>query len=190
MKFGSGFLHDKDPKAWDDIEDPVVLCERNLCGHPLAGLLWGRKIEEVLFEKVIEKKVPTLECLYVHMTLGLFLSVSVGDVKMVGKKQHMDSICKTRQKETNFEDPTPLTDEVHLGCMQRDAKVVPRAVQSKTELPKSALRDATNYQRKMYLLFSKWQRHAQTIIKHLWKTMKQPESSLRHVLTWFKNACT
>ena len=86
---------------------------------------------------------------------------------MVGKKQNMDSICKTRQKETNFEDPTPLGDEVHLGCMHRDAQVVPRAVQSKSELPKSALRDATNYQRKMYLFFSKWQRHAQTITKRL-----------------------
>ena len=27
------------PKSWIDIEDPVVLLERNLCGHPLAGLL-------------------------------------------------------------------------------------------------------------------------------------------------------
>ena len=98
-----------------------------------------------------------------HMTLVLFLKVSVDDVKMVGKKQNMESICKTRQKETNFEDPTPLADEVHLGCMQRDAKVVPKAVQSKTELPKSALRDTASYQGKMYLFFSKWQRHAQTI---------------------------
>ena len=28
------------PKSWSDIEDPAVLLERNLYGHPLAGLLW------------------------------------------------------------------------------------------------------------------------------------------------------
>ena len=28
------------PKSWDNIQDPVVLLERNLFGHPLAGLLW------------------------------------------------------------------------------------------------------------------------------------------------------
>ena len=28
------------PKQWDSIEEPVVLHERNLNGHPLAGLLW------------------------------------------------------------------------------------------------------------------------------------------------------
>ena len=32
------------PHGWNKIEDPAVLLERNLCGHPLAGLLWKRKI--------------------------------------------------------------------------------------------------------------------------------------------------
>ena len=27
------------PKSWTNIEDPVVLLERHLYGHPLAGLL-------------------------------------------------------------------------------------------------------------------------------------------------------
>ena len=38
------------PQHWDSIHDPVVPLERNLYDHPLAGLLWERKIEEVLFE--------------------------------------------------------------------------------------------------------------------------------------------
>ena len=29
-------------KSWSSMEDPVVLLERNLYGHPLAGLLWER----------------------------------------------------------------------------------------------------------------------------------------------------
>ena len=28
------------PKSWSSLEDPVVPLERNLYGHPLAGLLW------------------------------------------------------------------------------------------------------------------------------------------------------
>ena len=28
------------PKSWSNIEDPVVLLERKIYGHPTAGLLW------------------------------------------------------------------------------------------------------------------------------------------------------
>ena len=38
------------PKSWANIEVPVVPLERNLYGHPLAGLLWERQFEEVLLE--------------------------------------------------------------------------------------------------------------------------------------------
>ena len=44
----SEYFHDKSPKSWDKIDDPVVPLERNLYGHPLAGLLCDRKFE-VLF---------------------------------------------------------------------------------------------------------------------------------------------
>ena len=56
------------------MEDPVVLLERNLYGHPLAGLLW--------------EKIPNWECLFVHREKGLFLSVYVDDIKLAGKKQN------------------------------------------------------------------------------------------------------
>ena len=32
------------------MEDPVVLHERNLYGHPLAGLLWERQSEKILLQ--------------------------------------------------------------------------------------------------------------------------------------------
>ena len=53
------------PKSWSSKEDPVVPLERNLCGHPLAGLLRERQLEKVLSEHGWEK-VPTWECLFVH----------------------------------------------------------------------------------------------------------------------------
>ena len=36
--------------SWSSEEDPVVLFERNLYGHLLAGLLWKRQFEKILFE--------------------------------------------------------------------------------------------------------------------------------------------
>ena len=38
------------PKSWSSMEDPVVPLERNLYGHPLAGLLWERQFEKIHIE--------------------------------------------------------------------------------------------------------------------------------------------
>ena len=66
---------------------PVVLLERNLYGHPLAGLLWETQFEEIL-----------LALGWVHRKQGFFLSVHVDDIKMVGKKQNMAPIWKELMK--------------------------------------------------------------------------------------------
>ena len=52
------------PKSWSSMEDPVVPLERNLYGHPFAGLLWERQFEKVILEHGWEK-VPNWECLFV-----------------------------------------------------------------------------------------------------------------------------
>ena len=43
------------PKSWSRMEDPVVPLERNLYGHPLAGLLWERQYEKFLLKYGWEK---------------------------------------------------------------------------------------------------------------------------------------
>ena len=63
------------PKSWANIEDPMVLLERNLYGHPCAGLLWERQFEEALLELGWEKS-PNCECMFAHRKQWLF-SVSV-----------------------------------------------------------------------------------------------------------------
>ena len=65
--------------------DPVVPLERNLYGHPLAGLLWERQLEKVLLKHGREK-IPNWECLFVHREKGLFLSVYVDDIKIGWKE--------------------------------------------------------------------------------------------------------
>ena len=63
------------PKSWSSTEDPVVLFERNLYGHRLAGLLWERQFEKVLLENTVGKQFLNWECLFVNRARGLFLSV-------------------------------------------------------------------------------------------------------------------
>ena len=47
-------------KSWSSMQDPVVPLERNLYGHPLAGLLWERQFEKILLKHGWEK-IPNWE---------------------------------------------------------------------------------------------------------------------------------
>ena len=77
------------PKSWSSVEGPVVPLERNLYGHPLAGLIGERQFEKIQLKYGWEK-IPNWECLFVHREKGLFLSVD--DIKLAGKKQNLDPI--------------------------------------------------------------------------------------------------
>ena len=79
------------PKSWSSVKDRVVPLERNLCGHPLAGLLWERQFEKVLLEHGWEE-VPNWECLFVHLERDLFLSVCVDDTKLAGKTNDLSDV--------------------------------------------------------------------------------------------------
>ena len=104
------------------MEDPVVPLERNLYGHPLAGLLWERQFEKILLKHGWEK-IPNWECLFVHREKGLFLSVYVDDIKLVGKKQNLDPMWKVLNKEVDLGEPTSFLDHVYLGCTQRQCEI-------------------------------------------------------------------
>ena len=90
------------PKSRSSMGDPLVSLERDLYGHPLAGLLWERHFEKILLKYGWEK-VSNWECLFVNKEKGLFLSVYVDDFKLAGKKQNIDPMWKI------------LNKEVHLG---------------------------------------------------------------------------
>ena len=95
------------PKSWSSVEDPVVLLERNLYGHPLAGLLWEKQFEKILLKYGWEKN-SNLECLFVHRENGLFLSVYVDDIKLAGKKQNIDPMWKVLKEEVDLVEPTSV----------------------------------------------------------------------------------
>ena len=115
------------PKLWSSMEDPVVPLERNLYGHPSAGLLWERQFEKILLKHGWEK-IPNWECLFVHRGKGLFLSVNVDDIKLAGKKQNLDPMWKLLNKEVDLGEPTFFLDHVYLGCTQRQCEIIKNAV--------------------------------------------------------------
>ena len=53
---------------------------------------------------------------------GLFLSVSVDDKKLAGKKQNIDPMWKILMKDVDLGEPTSYLDNVSLGCTQRECK--------------------------------------------------------------------
>ena len=65
------------PKSWSSMEDPVVPLERNLYGHPLAGLLWERQFEKIPLKHGWEK-VSNWECLFVHRQKRVILTCVCG----------------------------------------------------------------------------------------------------------------
>ena len=110
------------PKSWSSMEDPVVPLERNLYGHPLAGLVWERQYEKILLKHGWEK-ISNWECLFVHREKGLFLSVYEDDIKLAGKKQNIDPMWNVLNKEVDLGEPTSSFDHVYLGCAQRQCEI-------------------------------------------------------------------
>ena len=110
------------PKSWSSVEDPVVPLERNLYGHPFAGLLWERQFEKILLQHGWEK-VSNWECLFVHRQKGLFLSVYVDDIKLAGKTENVEPTWKILMKDVDLGEPTSFLDHVYLGCTQRQCEI-------------------------------------------------------------------
>ena len=110
------------PKSWSSMEDPVVLLERNLYGHPLAGLLWERQFEKILLKYGWEK-VSKLGISLCTSRKRLFLSVYVDDIKLAGKKQNLDPMWKVLNKEVDLGEPTSFLDHVYLECTERKCEI-------------------------------------------------------------------
>ena len=83
------------------MEDPVVLLERNLYGHPLAGLIMERQFEKILLNTV-GKRFPIENAYSYTVKKGLFLSVYVDDIKLAGKKQKHQSDVESTQQKSRF----------------------------------------------------------------------------------------
>ena len=91
----------KIPKSWSSMEDPVVLLERNLYGHSLAGLM-GKAIWEKFLLKHGWENIPNWDCLFVHREKGWFFSVYVDVIKIDWKETKSWSDVETTQQRSWF----------------------------------------------------------------------------------------
>ena len=110
------------PKSWSSMEDPVVLLERNLYGHLLAGLLWERQFEKILLKYAWEK-VSNWDCLLVHREKRIILIRVCGWHQIGWKETNINPMWKVLNKEVDLGEPTSFLDHVYLGCTQRQCEI-------------------------------------------------------------------
>ena len=69
------------------MEDPVVPLERNLYGHPLAGLMWERQFEKILLKHGWEK-IPNwvLICVFGRRKIGWKETQYGSDVEITSQR--------------------------------------------------------------------------------------------------------
>ena len=84
---------------------------------PLVGMTF----EENLLEQGWEK-APNCDCLFVNREKGLFLSVSVDDIKLAERNKNMNQMWKRPMKNVDLREPTSFFDHVCLGCTQRECQ--------------------------------------------------------------------
>ena len=184
------------PKSWSSMEDPVVPLERNLYGHPLAGLLWERQFEKILLKYGWEE-VPNWECLFVNRDKGLFLSVYVDDIKIGWKKRNIDPTWKILLKDVDLGEPTWFLDHIYLGCIQRECQISKDIVDNYRNMfePKISARatEKLPYSEKLCANISSWSYDMEGLAKkcverycELAKKQKQHNSYIKsqhHALT-------
>ena len=122
QKFGYVYQNTNGPKSWSSMEGPVVALERNLYGHPLAGLLWERQFEKVLLKYGWEK-VSNWECLFVHREKGYSYLCMWMTSNWLERNQNIDPMWKVLDKKVDLGEPTSFLDHVNLGCTQRQCEI-------------------------------------------------------------------
>ena len=120
------------------IEDPVVLLERNLYGHPLAGIAMGKTIRASSIRTWMGEN-SELQCVFVHRKQGSFLSENMDDIKMAGKNQNLAPNWKKLKKNVDIDEPTSFLDHVYLGCTQRECKPNEAIIEQYTKMFESRI---------------------------------------------------
>ena len=109
------------PKSWSSMEDPVVPLERNLHGHPLAGLLCERQFEKILLKYGL-KKVSNWECFYSHTVKKVYSYLCMW-MTSNSLERNKTLIRCGRNKEVDLGEPTSVLDHESLGCTQRQCEI-------------------------------------------------------------------
>ena len=110
-------FHDKWPKSWSNIEDPVVPWTKlfqTLTRWSVGKAVWWTWMG----------KSTSLRMSIVHRKQRWFLSVYVYYTKTSGQKQSVAPMWKKLMKNVDHDEPSSFLDNVYLGCTQRECKTI------------------------------------------------------------------
>ena len=121
--FGFVLPRHKWPKSWSSMEDPVVLLERNLYGHPLTGLLWERQFEKILLQHGLGEGFQL--GMLIRTPRKRIILVCVCGWQKIGWKEtkHLIRCGEYSIKKVDLGEPTSFFDHVFLGCTQRQCEM-------------------------------------------------------------------
>ena len=85
------------PKSLAEIEDPLVLLERNLYRHPLAGLLWERQFEKALLITWMGENSELRRCSFMRNKVS-FCQYTWMTSKMAGEAAELGSYVEEIEK--------------------------------------------------------------------------------------------
>ena len=110
------------PKSWSILEVPVVPLERNLYGHPLAGLLWERQFEKILLKHGWEKfQIGNAYSLTERKDYSCLCSWTIS--KWQERNKTLIRCGKVLNKEIDLGEITSFLEHVYFGCTQRQCQV-------------------------------------------------------------------
>ena len=105
------------------MEDPVVALERNLYGHPLAGLLWEGQFEKILFKHGWEK-VSLIGNAYSYTVRKDYSYLCMWMTSnWLERNKNIDPMWKVLNKEVDLGEPTSFLDHENFGCTQRQCEI-------------------------------------------------------------------
>ena len=82
----------------------------------------GTAIRESSIGTRLGEKFQIVTVFFVNRARGIVLSVYVDDIKLAGKKQHINPTWKVLIKDVDLGEPTSFLDHVYLGCTQRECQ--------------------------------------------------------------------
>ena len=110
------------PVSWSSMEDPVVPLERNLYGHPLAGLLMGKAIWENPIETWLGEGFQV--GMLIRSPWRRVILICVCGRHQIGWKEtkHWPNVESTCERNL-FGRTNIILDHVYLGCTQRQCEI-------------------------------------------------------------------
>ena len=109
-------------KIMVSMEDPVVLLERNLYGHPLAGLLWERQFEKILL-KYGWRKFPIGNAYSYTVKKDYSYQCMWMTSNWLERNKNINPMWNVLNKEVDLGEPTSFFDHVYLGRTQRQYEI-------------------------------------------------------------------